>query len=86
MKWDFRDKDDIGASGDPGLDGNPSGVPAHDFGDHDTVMAFCRSVQPVDAFGSGIQRRIKTESIIGSRKIVIYSFGNAYDVRYSIFS
>jgi hypothetical protein len=77
---DFGNEDDVGATGDSGVESDPASVAAHEFDEHDAVVAFGGGVETVDGLGGDDQCSVKTESDFGGVEIVINGFGDADDV------
>ena len=76
----FGDEDDVGAAGNAGFEGDPTGVAAHDLDDHDAVMGFGSGVNFVDRVGGGVERGVKSEGDLGGGEIVVDGFRNADDL------
>ena len=58
----FRNEDDVSASGKAGFQSDPAGVAPHDFDHHDAVMGFGSGMDLVHRIGGGIERGIEAES------------------------
>ena len=67
------------------MDGDPAGMSAHNLNDHDTVMALCCRMEPVDSLGGDIDRRVKSEGKICAGEIIIDCFWAAYEIQPFIF-
>ncbi len=76
FKWDFRDKDHIGAAGDARLQGNETRVPPHKFQHDHPVMGLRRRVQAVERLGGSIDRGVEAESHIGAIDVVVNRLGD----------
>src|SRR5215471_3257734 len=79
-KGDFRKQNDLRAAGDAGMKRNPARVAAHDFNEHDAMMAFGGGVKAVDGFGGNDDGGVETERHVGGGKIVVDGLGNRNDV------
>ena len=53
----------------------------HDLYHHDSFMAVCSAVKPVDGFGGNPYSRIKSESDIRPKYIIIDGLGDAYHIK-----
>ena len=76
-EWDFRDEDYVRAAGDAGMERDPAGAAAHDFDEHDAVMAFGGGVEAVERVSGDVERGVKAESDFSGAKIVVNRFGDA---------
>ena len=75
IERDFRNQNDIGATGNTALQRDPSRVPSHHFNDNDPPMAGRRSVQPIQRVHHNINGRIETERGCRRFEIVVDRFG-----------
>src|SRR3990170_2136250 len=75
----LRNQDDVCASGNPCLQGDPTGVSTHNFKDYHSVMRFCRCMKPVKCFASNCNRRLKTKGIVRANQVVVDCFGDSDD-------
>src|SRR3990170_3805658 len=57
----LRNQDDVCPSGNPCLQGDPTGVSTHNFKDYHPVMRFCCCVKPVKCFASNCHCRLETK-------------------------
>ena len=64
IRLEFRDHDNISATGQTRLSRNPPRILAHDLNDHDAVMTFGRGVQPVNELGRHLDSRVKTTRVL----------------------
>ena len=69
----------MGAAGDSGVEGDPTGVAPHDFDDHDAVMGFGGGVDAVDGVGCDVDGGVKAEGDVGGGEVVVDGFGDADD-------
>jgi len=76
----FGNEDDVGATGDPGVESDPAGVTAHDFDEHDAMVAFGGGMETINGLSGDDQCGVKTESDFGGVEIVVNGFGYANDV------
>jgi len=76
----FRDEDDVRAAGESGVEGDPSGIAAHEFDDHDAVMGFGGGVDAVDGVGGDVDGGVKAEGDVRGREIVVNGLGDSDDV------
>jgi hypothetical protein len=51
IEGNFGNQDRVGAAGNAGVQGDPSGIAPHDLDHHHALMAFRRAVQAIKAFG-----------------------------------
>src|SRR5208283_4807474 len=77
---DFGNEDDVGTTRNPGVESDPAGVAAHDFDEHDALVALGSGMQAIDGFGGDNQCGVKTESDFRGVEIVVDGFGNADNV------
>src|SRR5207244_6243542 len=78
-KRNLRNQNHIGTAGDSGVKGDPTGVTPHDFKDHDAIVAFSGSVQPIERIGRARHSRIKSEREKRSFQIVVDRLWHPYD-------
>src|SRR5262249_29035711 len=64
-------QDHVGATGHAGMQGDPTGVSAHDLDDQRAVMRFGGSVQPVDRLHGDVDRGVEPERVIGCVEVVV---------------
>src|SRR6187455_2609472 len=67
----------VGATGDSGVQGDPSGVTAHDLDHHDAAMGLGRGVQPIDGVGGEADRRIEAEAAGRADDVIVDRLGYA---------
>src|SRR6266404_929378 len=77
VKRDFRNQNNIGATGNAAVQCDPAGVTSHHFYDHDTFVTCGRGVQPVERVHHNVDRGIKSECHRSRFEIVIDRLGNA---------
>ena len=65
------DQNHVGAARDPGVEGDPAGVAAHDLDDQDPVVALGGGVQPIDRVGRDLDSGLEAEGAVGSREVVV---------------
>jgi hypothetical protein len=65
------DQNDIGAAGDPGVEGQPSGVAPHHLGDHDPVVGAGGRVEAVEGVGRDADGRLEPERQFRARDVVV---------------
>src|SRR5438128_5628741 len=66
----------ISAAGDASIGGNPSGVAAHNFDDHNAMMRLSSRMQPIDSVGDNRYCRVEAECEISAADIVVNRLGN----------
>ncbi len=72
----LRNQDGVGPPGcHAGMQGDPTDVAAHDFGDHAAVMGFAGGSQPVDGLSGDLDSGIETEGVISGVKVVVHGLG-----------
>ena len=76
---DLRNENDVRRAGEPCVQRDESGVPAHDFDDEHPVVAFGGRVQTVDRFERGVHGRVEAEGRDGTGDVVVDRFGHADD-------
>ena len=76
VEGDFRDQDDICASSNAAVHGNPARVTPHHFYDHHPVVGLGGSVHAVDCTGGYVHGGIKAEGVICAREVIVYSLGD----------
>src|SRR5690606_6405004 len=69
-------EDDLRSPGDPGLDGDPPGLPAHELDDHDPVVALRSGVDPVDRLGGDVHGRVEADGAVGAGDVVADRLGD----------
>ena len=69
------DQDDVGAAGEPGVQGDPAGVPAHHLDDQDAVVGLGGGVQPVDRLHRDVDRGVEAEGVVGGGEVVVDGLG-----------
>ena len=74
---DFWDKDDMGPSRNPGFQGNPASIPAHDFQNHDPLVALSGGLQSIQRVTGYLHSGLVTEGVVRTLQIVIDCFGDA---------
>ncbi len=77
VERDFGNEDDVGCSCNARVKGDPTGVSAHDFNDHDAVVTGGGGAHLVDRIGRGGNCRGESESNFSADQIVIDGFWNA---------
>ena len=70
-KRDFGNQNDIASAGDSRVNGNPAGIAAHHFEDHDAVVARRRRMQPVQRVGRTHHRQIEAKGHGGGVEIIV---------------
>jgi hypothetical protein len=73
----FRRQGNVRAAGDPGRDGDPSGVAAHDFDHLHAAVRLGGRVQPVDRLGGNHHRGVEAEARVGAAEVVVDGLGHA---------
>src|SRR5712691_8193413 len=73
------DEDDVGATGDAAIHGDPAGVTAHDFDHHHAIMGLGGRVHAVDRFGGDVHGSIESEGEVGAGQVVVNGLGDADD-------
>ncbi len=76
VEGSFRNEDHVGARRHSAVQGDPTGMPAHDLDDEDAMMAFGGGVQAVDGLHRDVDRRVEPEGVVGGRQVVVDGFGN----------
>src|SRR5262245_46189590 len=69
-------QNDVCASCDTRMHGDPAGVTPHDLNDDDSPMALCRCVQFVECLASRIHSGVETEGAEGASNVVVDGLGN----------
>src|SRR5208282_2889393 len=80
LERNFRDQNDVGAAGNTGVESNPTGIAAHDFDEHDAVVAFWGGVKAVDGFGGDDECGIEAEGDFGGVQIIVDGLGDTHNV------
>lgn len=75
----FRHHDGVGTARHARVQGDPSGVAAHQFDDHDALMRLGGGLEPVQCLGRHRHRRVETEGDIGAGDVVVDGLGHADD-------
>ena len=75
----LRDQDDVGAAGEPGVEGDPAGVTAHHLDDQDPVVAVGRRVEAVDRLHRDVDRGVEAEGVVGRAEVVVDRLRDADD-------
>ena len=75
---DFGDEDDVAAGGDAGVKSDPAGVSAHDFDDHDAMVAGGGGMDFIEGVGGGIDGGVEAEGDFGADQVVIDGFGDTH--------
>jgi hypothetical protein len=70
----FRNKNNIGATGNTGAKGQPAGVMPHDLDDNYAMVAVCRRMEAVYGTGGYLHCRIEPEGYIGHGHIIVDGF------------
>ncbi len=83
-KGHFGNQDHVGITGQAAVEGDPSGVAAHDFQDHHPLVAGGGGVEAVKRVGHALHRRIETEGGGGGGEIVVDRLRHA-DARHAVF-
>ena len=78
-KRDLRNEDDVGPAGEPAVEGDPPGVPAHDFDDHDALVAAGGGVETVEGIGHAGHGAVEAEGHGGGFEIVVDGLRDADD-------
>ena len=76
----FRQKNDIGSSGNSGMKGKPSGFMSHHFHNKDPAVGSCRRMDAVNGMCCDIQGTVKTKRHVSSPNIIIDGFGKGNHV------
>src|SRR4030095_6920679 len=79
VKGNLRDEDHVRSPGKSAVESDPSGVPPHNFKDHDTIVRRRRGMQSIQRVGHAGNRRIKAKGHRGRFEIVIDRLRNADD-------
>src|SRR5690606_16793747 len=66
-------------AGDAAPEGDPSGVAAHDFENHDALVAFRSGVQAVEPIDDGGDRGVEAEGHGRGAEVVVDGFRHADD-------
>ena len=74
---DFGNQDGVSAAGDARSEGDPAGVAAHDFENHDPVVGLGGSVEPVQGLGGHTDGGVKAEGLVGGAQVVVDRLGHA---------
>src|SRR5690606_18417936 len=72
------DEDDVGAAGQSGVQGDPSGVTAHHLHDQDPHVGLGGGVQPVDGLGGDVDGGVEAEGVVGGGQVVVDGLGDAH--------
>ena len=75
----LRNEDVRGASGDPGVGRDPSGVPAHHLADQHAIVGFGGGVEPVDCIDRDLHGGVKAEGDLGAGEVVVDRLRHADD-------
>ena len=79
LKGNFWDENNVSASCQTAVEGDPAGVAAHDFDHHHALVAGGRGVQAVEGAGNAFYSGVEAECHIGGLKVVIDGFWNSDD-------
>jgi len=79
VEGDFGEEDDVCATGDAAPEGDPSGVAAHHFEDHDAFVAFGSGVEAIEGVDDGGDGAVEAEGHGGGGEVVVDGFGDADD-------
>ncbi|GDY42122.1 hypothetical protein SANT12839_030040 [Streptomyces antimycoticus] len=71
------EKDDIGAAGQPRVQGDPPGMTAHHLDDEHAHMRFGGGVEPVDGLGGDVDGGVEAEGVVGGGQVVVDGLGDA---------
>ena len=73
------DQRHVRAGGQPGVQRDPAGVPAHHLDEHHPLMRLGGAVQPVDGLGRDLQRGVVAECDVGAVDVVVDGLGHPDD-------
>ena len=73
------DEDDVGATAEARVQGDPAGVAAHDLDDHDAAMGGGRGVQSIDGLGREAGGGVEAEAVHRADDVVVDRLGHADD-------
>ncbi len=76
----FWNENHISAAGNPRTKRKPTGAVAHDFNDHNAVMAMGGAMEAVHGLGGDAQRRVVAEGHVGHGHVIIDGLGKGDDV------
>src|SRR5207302_8803437 len=65
------DEDDVGATGEAGVQRDPSGVSTHHFYDEHAVVGLGRGVQPVDRLDGDLPGGVEADGVVGGVEVVV---------------
>ena len=77
----LRDQDQVGAAGEPGVEGDPAGVAAHHLDDQHPVVAVGGRVQAVDRLHRDVDRGVEAEGVVGGAEVVVDRLRHADDLQ-----
>ena len=77
----LRDQDQVGAAGEPGMEGDPAGVAAHHLDDQDPVVAVGGRVEAVDRLHRDVDRGVEAEGVVGGAEVVVDRLRHADDLQ-----
>ena len=73
----FRNQDDVRATGDSGVQRNPTSLAAHHLHEHDAMVALGRAVEPVDQIGRDLHGGLEPDAVVGAADVVVDRLGDA---------
>src|SRR5204862_7041276 len=73
----FGHENAMRAAGHSRMRGDPAGVPAHNFDNHDALVRFGSGVETIDRFRYDLNSSVETERVVGAGQVVIDGLGNA---------
>jgi len=80
VEFSFRHEHLRRTACDPRVDGDPSGMTAHDLADQHSVVRLGGGVQPVDGIHGDLHRGVEPEGHLGAAEIVVDRLRHAHDV------
>ncbi len=79
VEGDLRDEDDVRAAGEAGMQGDPTGVAAHDLHDDGASVALRRGLQAVHGVRRVGHGRVEAEGLLRGAEVVVDRLGDAHD-------
>ena len=77
IELDLRDQNNVRPARDPGVEGDPPRVAAHELDDHHAVVTRGRRMHPIKSFGSNMDGSLESEGDVRAVEIVVDGFGDA---------
>ncbi len=71
LELELRDQDHVGPAGDSGVEGDPSGVPAHHLDDQGALVALGGGVETVDCLHRDVDGGVEPEGVVGGAEVVV---------------